>query len=138
MTKMNSRGFSTVELLVTLIAITIIFGAFTTTFVSIQSINKQTNDVQQSNAVLHNKLQTYENTLFTSLPDTTPQGELVEVEDFSDELPDSLPNPKSAKVYVNSVSPTLKHVVVSAEYGSNPTPQNFQYATFIQRNGIGQ
>lgn len=131
-------GFSTVELLVTLLAISIVFGAFTTTFVTIQGINKQTNDVQHANSVLFQKLQEYENTLFTSLPDTSPQGSLEEVEDFSDELSDALPEPQVGKVYVNAVSPTLKHVVVSVEYGPDATKQNFQYATFIQRNGIGQ
>lgn len=135
---MNNGGFSTVELLVTLIAISIIFGAFTTTFVTIQSINKQTSDVQQSNNVAFEKLQSYENTLFTSLPDTVPQGSLEEVEDFSTELPTTLPSPRVGKVYINTVSPTLKHVVVSVEYGPDATKQNFQYASFIQRNGLGQ
>lgn len=135
---MKSGGFSTVELLVTLIAISIVFGAFTTTFVTIQGINKRTSDVQQANNVLFSKLQEYENTLFTSLPDTAPQGSLEEVEDFSDEIATNLPAPRVGKVYINSVSPTLKHVVVSVEFGPDATKQNFQYATFIQRDGIGQ
>jgi type II secretory pathway pseudopilin PulG len=138
MTKIKSWGFSTVELLVTLIAISIVFGAFTTTFVTIQGINKQTNDVQAANNALFQKLQEYENTLFTSLPVTIPQGSLEEVEDFSDELSNTLPEPRVGKVYINSVSPTLKHVVVSVEYGPDATKQNFQHATFIQRDGFGQ
>lgn len=131
-------GFATVELLVTLIVIGIIFGSFITTFVAIQNINKKASDIQVANSLAFEKVQEYENTSFSNLAATSPDGTLVEVEDFSDSLPGSLKSPRVGKVYVNTVSPTLKHIVVSVEYGSNPTKQDIQYATFIQRNGLGQ
>lgn len=134
----NRAGFATVELLVTLIIIGIIFGAFITTFVAIQNINKKASDIQVANAYAFEKVQAYENTLFSSLESTTPSGSLIEVEDFSDTLPNTLQSPRVGKVYTNTISPTLKHIVVSVEYGSGGTKQDIQYATFIQRNGLGQ
>ncbi len=131
-------GFATVELLVILIVIGIVFSAFVTTFVAIQNINKKASDVQTANALAFEKVQQYENTLFSSLSDTTPSGTLVEVEDFSADLPTALQTPRVGKVYINTVSPTLKHIVVSIEYGQGGTKQDIQYATFIQRNGLGQ
>ncbi len=136
--KKSGSGFATIELLVTLIVIGIVFSAFVTTFVAIQNINKKAGDVQTANALAFEKVQQYENTIYTSLTDTSPNGTLVEVEDFSTDLPQSLQPPRVGKVYINSVSPTLKHIVVSVKYGSTGSEQDIQYATFIQRNGLGQ
>lgn len=136
--KKSGAGFATIELLVTLIVIGIVFSAFVTTFVAIQNINKKAGDVQTANALAFEKVQQYENTIFTSLTDTSPNGTLVEVEDFSTDLPQSLQPPRVGKVYINSVSPTLKHIVISVKYGATGSEQDIQYATFIQRNGLGQ
>lgn len=134
----KTAGFSTIELLVTLIIIGIVFGAFVTTFVAIQNINKKSSDIQIANSYGFEKVQQYENIPFTSLANTTPAGSLIEIEDFSSTLPESLQSPRVGKVYANSVSPTLKHIVISIEYGSGSSKQDIQYATFIQRNGLGQ
>jgi type II secretory pathway pseudopilin PulG len=134
----KSDGFSTVELLVVLIVIGIVFGAFVTTFVSIQNINKKAADIQIANGLAFEKIQQYENTVFTNITATTPSGTLVEVEDFSNDMPEFLALPRVAKVYVNTVSPTLKHIVVSVSYGSGGAQLDLQYATFIQKNGLGQ
>src|SRR5690606_23059137 len=105
----NSAGFSTVELLITLIVIGVVFGAFLTTFTTIQIINKRALDIDTAGNLAFSKIQEYENKSFDQLPDTTPVGSLQEVEDFSSDLPDSLESPRVGKVYVNSVSTTLKH-----------------------------
>jgi len=133
-----SRGFSTVELLVTLMSVGILFGAFITTFVGIQNINKKSHDMQTANTAAFAKLQSYENTPYANLPDTLPSGSLQEVEDFSDELDAGLRTPRVGKVFINSVSPTMKHIVVNVEYGEGASHQAVQYATFIQRNGVGR
>ncbi len=134
----ETKGFATVELLVTIVTIGIILGAFVTTFTTIQNINKKSRDIQQANIVAFEKTQQYENTDFEDIPSSTSPGVPEEIEDFSDELPSSIANPKSAKVYVNSVSPTLKQVIVDVKYGESSTEQIIQYVDFIQRNGVGR
>lgn len=134
----ETKGFATVELLVTIVTIGIILGAFVTTFTTIQNINKKSRDIQQANIVAFEKTQQYENTDFEDIPSSTSPGVPEEIEDFSDELPGSIANPKSAKVYVNSVSPTLKQVIVDVKYGESSTEQIIQYVDFIQRNGVGR
>lgn len=134
----ESKGFATVELIVTIITIGIILGAFVTTFTTIQNINKKSRDIQQSNIVAFEKTQQYENTDFEDIPSSTSIGVPEEIEDFTDELPSSVANPKTAKVYVNSVSPTLKQVIVDVKYGESSTEQTIQYVDFIQRNGVGR
>jgi type II secretory pathway pseudopilin PulG len=136
--KPESNGFATVELIITLIVIGIIFSAFITTFVTIQNINKKAKDIHTANSLAFEKLQIYESLNFTGLPDTDESGVLEEVEDFDDAVADQLPKPSTARVYINEVSPTLKQVVVTVEFGEDPTRQILQYATFIQRQGLGQ
>lgn len=137
--RVNSEGgFSVVELLITLIVIGVIFGAFTTTFTSIQNINKKALDVNSASVSAFSKLEEYENKNFTALQTTTPSGTLVEVEDFSTTLNTTLQAPRVGKVYINTISPTLRQVVVSVEFGSGPAKRVIQYATFIQRSGLGR
>lgn len=134
----DARGFSVLELLITLIVIGVVFGAFMTTFTSIQSINKKSIDVSTANSIAFAKVQEYENKDFTSLPTTTPTGTLVQVEDFGASLPTNLESPRTAKVYVNTISPTLKQVVVDINFGGGATQRIIQYATLIQKNGLGR
>ncbi len=131
-------GFSIVELLITLVVIGVAFGAFLTTFTTIQNINKKTTDIQAANALAFAKIQEYENKNFTSLPATTPTGSLQQVENFSASLPSYLQSPRSGIVYVNTVSATLKQVVVDIKFGSGATERQIQYANFVQKNGLGR
>jgi len=133
----GARGFATVELLVTIVTIGLIFGAFITTFTTIQNINKKSRDIQKANTIAFEKTQTYENTDFNDLPDTIPPGTLQEVEDFSDEIPRTVQPPREGKVFINTVSPTLKHVVVRVQFGGD-SGQIIQYVNFIQQNGVGR
>lgn len=131
-------GFSVVELLITLIVIGVTFGAFVTSFTSIQNIYKKASDVNTANAIAFAKLQDYENLNFNSLPATAPLGSLQQVEDFSASLPSTLEKPRSGIVYVNTVSGTLKQVVVDVKFGSGPSQRQIQYANFIQKYGVGR
>lgn len=131
-------GFSVVELLITLIVIGVTFGAFVTSFTSIQNIYKKAIDVNTANAIAFAKLQDYENLNFNSLPATAPLGSLQQVEDFSASLPSTLEKPRSGIVYVNTVSGTLKQVVVDVKFGSGPSQRQIQYANFIQKYGVGR
>ncbi len=134
----DSSGFSIVELLITLIVIGVVFGAFMVTFTSIQSINKKSTDMHAANTLAFAKAQQYENTAFNNLPNTTPQNSLQQVENFSSSLPSYLPSPRTATVHINTISPTLKQVVVNISYGSGGNQQIVQYANFIQKNGLGR
>jgi prepilin-type N-terminal cleavage/methylation domain-containing protein len=134
----DQSGFALVELLITLIVIGVAFGAFVTTFTAIQNINKKSIDINTANALAFAKIQDYENKNFNNITSTTPQGSLVQVEDFSNTLPTSLQTPRVGKVYINTVSPTLKQIVVDITFGSGGDQRHIQYANFIQKNGLGR
>jgi prepilin-type N-terminal cleavage/methylation domain-containing protein len=132
----SQAGFTAIELLITVIVIGVTFGAFTTTFTTIQNINKVAIDVNLGNTAAFAKVQDYENEPFASLPNTTPQGTLQQIEDFSSSLPATLPSPRVGQVYINSMSPTLKQLVVKVQYGSGAGQRQLQYADFLQKNGL--
>lgn len=134
----DDLGFATVELIVTLIVIGLIFSAFIGTFTTIQNLNKKSSDIQKANNIGFEKSQEYENMAFASIPGSGAPGSLVEVEDFSSQLSSTIPAPRVGKVFVDNLSPTLKHIVINVEFGQNATKQSVQYVNFIQRNGVGR
>jgi prepilin-type N-terminal cleavage/methylation domain-containing protein len=134
----DQSGFAIVELLITLIIIGVAFGAFMVTFTTIQSINKKAQDISKANTLSFAKVQEYENKNYTTLPATAPIGTLQEVEDFSASLPTTMQSPRVGKVYINTISATLKQVVVTIEFGSGDTKRIVQYGDFIQRHGLGR
>lgn len=135
-TSKDNKGFTVVELLVTLLVAGIVFIAFATTFSGIENITKKGSDQALAANAAFSKLQEYENMKFTSLPNTTPAGTLQEVEDFSGSLSGALGSPRTGKVYINSQSPSLKQVVIRVSYGSSS--RFVEYVTFIQKNGVGR
>ncbi len=138
MNNRRSDGFATVELLVTIIIIGLVFGSFITTFNTISNINKKARDIQKSNVIAFEKLQKYENTDFGSLPNSSINGTWDEIEDFSNEIPDTVESPRVGKAYVNTNSNTLKQIGVQVEFGSGGSKQTITYVTYVQKNGVGR
>ena len=138
MKRKTQQGFTLIELLITLLVIGLVFLAFTTTYAGITNISKKGTDVASASQLAFAKLQEYENLNYNNLPATTPLGALQQVEDFSVSLPPVLETPRSGIVYVNTVSATLKQVVVKVSFGSGASQRYIEYDTFIQKNGLGR
>ncbi|GAC1391187.1 MAG: hypothetical protein NVSMB46_02770 [Candidatus Saccharimonadales bacterium] len=134
----SQTGFTIVELLIALVIIATVFGAFTESFVLIQTLNKKTMDINYANNIAYAKAESYENTNYSNLPSTSPSGTLVQVEDFSSSISNQLEAPRVGKVYINSISNNLKQVVVTLTFGSGPSQRLIQYGNFIQKNGLGR
>lgn len=137
---MNQRtgGFTVIELLVTLIVVAVVFLAFTTTFAGVENISKKGSDISTASQLALAKLETYENLSYTSLPATSPSGTLQQVEDFSSSLPGILETPRVGKVYINTISNTLKQVDVRVTFGSGDAQRYIEYVTMIQKYGVGR
>ena len=134
----TDQGFTLIELLITLVVIGVVFLSFTTTYAGITNISKKGTDVASASQMTFAKLQQYENLNYNSLPSTTPLGSLVQVEDFSSSLPAILDKPRIGIVYINTVSTTLKQIVVKVTFGSGASQRYIEYDTFIQKNGLGR
>jgi len=138
MNKKTAQGFTVIELLITLIVVGVVFLAFTTTYAGITNISKKGTDVATASQMAFAKLQEYENLDFNNLPPTAPIGSLQQVEDFSSSLPGVLEAPRTGIVYINTVSSTLKQVVVKVTFGSGASQRYIEYDTFIQKHGVGR
>jgi prepilin-type N-terminal cleavage/methylation domain-containing protein len=134
----RNRGFTVIELLITLLVVGIVFLSFTTTFAAVSNISQKGSDIALASQAAFGKLQEYENLNYNSLPNTTPTGSLQQVEDFSASVPSNLESPRSGLVYINTSSNTLKQVVVRVTFGSGPTQRYIEYTTFIQKQGLGR
>jgi hypothetical protein len=136
MTK-NEEGFSTVELLTTLIIAAMFVTMFYQLYSMADTVTAQSNLLVSANYVTYGKLQEYEDKSFSNI--STPGGTVsTDVEDFSASLPSILPKPISAKVKTALLTPTLKAVNVKATYGTGGTQRIIEYTTYIQQSGLGR
>lgn len=134
-------GFTIPELLVTLFVLVTAFISFTTLFVAIDSVSTKNKLLLDANGAAYAKIQEYENMEFTNIPtgSTCDDGSKTnEVEDFSGSLPSSLFAPKTGKVYVVSVTQSLKLICVEVSYRDNNGNKLIEYADFIHESGYGR
>lgn len=135
----SQSGFSVIELIIVLTIATLMFQSFALTFSAIQNINKRAYDITLANGAAYTKLQSYESLRFdNALLQTTAIGAVEEKEDFSATLSDHLAPPRVGKVYVNSVTSTLKQVSIVVEFGGTDRKQTIRYTTLIQKDGLGR
>ncbi|RWZ79731.1 MAG: hypothetical protein EOT04_00520 [Candidatus Chaera renei] len=131
----KSAGFSVVEMLITLFIVTLAAVLLTNMYASATVYTDRATDLLTANALAYQKLQNYENRDFAAIPfklDGTP------VEDFSAELPPSLPPPHEGKVFISQQSATLKYIFVRVKYGSGGGAQTIEYGDFVQSGGLGR
>lgn len=133
----NQQGFSTVELLSTLVIAAIFITIFYQLYVTINIVATRANHLALANEATYGKLQQYENTDFQDI--TTPGGVTsAEVEDFSASLPTALPSPRVAKVSTALLTPTLKAVNVKTTFGQDGAAQIIEYTVYLQESGVGR
>jgi len=133
----SNQGFTTVELLSTLIIAAMFLAIFYQVYVTGDAVATRSSHLVLANEVTYRKLQEYENREFQDI--TTPGGTTpTQVEDFADELPESLPVPTSAVVSTALLTPTLKAVNVKATYGEDATERIIEYTSYIQEGGVGR
>ena len=128
-------GFSAIEMIISIVVIGIIYGAFANTFITLNSIIFKSKIITSANQMASNKMQEYENMAYSLLP---PGDTSVESEDFSSSLDYILPEPRSGKVFVSAISPTLKLITVKVSYGAGAAINTIEYQTYIQQNGVGR
>ncbi len=133
--RIYQKGFSVVELLITLAVAAMAIIIIGTMFGSASRLADGSTDILAANTIAYAKLQKYENYSFASIPFTTDG---TAVEDFSSEIPNSIPGPHVGKVFISQQSATLKYVFVRITYNSGPQERILEYGDFIQAGGLGR
>ncbi len=133
----GERGFSIIELMVTLFVLGTVLTSVLSMFAQVDYITDRARELLLAHTSAFEKLQTYENKSFTSIiPGSS--GSSYQVEDFSASLPSNLTGPKTARVYVKSISPTLKRVDVQVAYQDRRVQRILNYTTMVQESGLGR
>lgn len=127
MFKKNSEaGITLVELIVAIVllglAIPLIVGLMT----SLTQINDRAHDTSLLNAIAENKVESLRSKGFNGVTNGTFT--------FTNELPTSIPLPRTASYTVSNVSASLKSIEVTISYGT----RQIQYKTYLGELGVGQ
>jgi hypothetical protein len=86
----------------------------------------------------YEKYQEYETKTFDNLVQGTSGSNYV-VEDFVNSLPADLKPPRSAKVYIRDITPTLKKLDVRLTYqDSKNKSKTINISTGVQESGVGR
>ncbi len=134
----NQDGFSIIELMTTLAILSWVMLTIITFMIQIDGILDKTERRLTAITTLYEKYQEYETKSFTSLTQGTALNN-YEVEDFVDEMPADLREPRSAKVYIRDVTPTLKKLDVRISYKETKDKvRTINISTGIQESGVGR
>lgn len=132
----GQRGFTTVELLTTLVIAAMFLAVFYQVYVAADVVATRARHLAVVNEAAYRKLQQYENSSFRSI--TTPGGTSpAQVEDFAADIPSTVPGPVTATVNTALLTPTLKAVNVRVAFGENGE-RIVEYTVYIQESGVGR
>jgi prepilin-type N-terminal cleavage/methylation domain-containing protein len=140
----QQRGFTAVEVLVTIIIGALFLLAFYQLYVAVSNINARSTWLANANQVAYAQVQEFENMDFediVGMPYFETDGPIqitdytcrasIAAKDFSAELADAkLPGTSTGYVCAYQISPTLKYIFVTATY--NNGAEILQYNSYIQ------
>lgn len=126
----NEEGFTLVELVATIAVLGIVTLGIANLFYSIQYIQRQSNYLDRATRAAQRQVEVLRNNSYNSLP----LGET----NFTNQLPDSLPNDRSGTVQVTEPSPGLKRVDVTVSYNDGGKQQQVTLSSLIGVIGLSQ
>lgn len=126
MKQTSQAGFSIVELIVAITLFAVAIPAIASLISVLTQMNDRTSDTIAINSIAENKVESLRSKGFN--------GVLVGTTDFTGELPNYLPVPKTAAYTVSQLSPSVKVVDVTVTTAGRQT----NYRTYIGELGVGQ
>lgn len=127
----NQKGFTIIELLVTMVVTGLIVAAVTTLFITIARTQRSTQLLETASRAGEQQIESLRNSTYNSLePDSTIN--------FTSELPSNLPSPRSATARISEPSDDVKRVDVTITYKDGSKSKKVQLSSLIGQLGIGQ
>jgi prepilin-type N-terminal cleavage/methylation domain-containing protein len=128
--KSPQKGFTVVELLVTVVVAGVIIPAVAMALTNLSVVNKLARDQALANLLVQNKVETLRSAGFNSLNNGTTS--------FSTELPNTFGSPKSASYSISTPQTGLKQIDVSISFTEYNSTKNSAYRTYVSELGVGQ
>jgi type II secretory pathway pseudopilin PulG len=129
-TKKQIKGFTIVELMVTVVVAGFIIPAVAVALTNLAVTNKLARDQALANMLIQNKVETLRSSGYNSLTSGTTS--------FVAELPNTLGSPKSASYTVSTPATGIKQVDLSISFTEYKSARSFSYRTYISELGVGQ
>lgn len=126
----EERGFTLVEILVSIIVAGILITSISTITTTQAYISQQARDTTLANAYAESKIESLRSLGYLGLSDGTT--------DITNELPSELGLPRSASQIVASQAVDIKSVVLTITYNEQGKPRTHTYKTFVGELGVGQ
>lgn len=126
----GSRGFTIVELLVTMIVGGILAGSVAMFLAQHTHLAQRGRDVSVTNSFVDNKIEALRSAGYLSLTNGTT--------DITSEMPTELKTPRSASLAISDESAAVKQVDISITYNDQGAARTYSYTTYIGELGVGQ
>jgi prepilin-type N-terminal cleavage/methylation domain-containing protein len=127
----NQRGFSIIELLIVIAVFSLSAGGIIGLFASIQGAQRRAEDLETARHAASLKIESLRNVNYNNL---TPD----ETIDFTSELPQDLPGPRTGTVAVSEPEAGLRRVDVLVSYNNGPNQREVRLSSVIGAIGITQ
>ena len=142
---MKEKGFTAVEMIITLFVVAAAFLLISTIYSSATRLTDRSEDLLIANSIAFQKLQLFENRSFETIPPRVPPVVAVAdpvptTVDFTNELPATLPAPREGTIILNNVSGsvTLKDIFIRIKYQSPTGERILEYRSLVQPGGLGR
>jgi prepilin-type N-terminal cleavage/methylation domain-containing protein len=127
----SKRGFTIVELMVTVVLAGIIIPAIAIALNNLAVTNKLARDQALTNAVVQNKTESLRSIGYNAIPTGATAS-------FTTDLPATIGSPKSASYTVSTPSTGIKQIDASVSFTEYHTTKSLSYRTYISELGVGQ
>lgn len=129
--KTKENGFTIVELLVTIVVTGLIVAAVMTLFITIERTQYKIQMLETATRAGEQQIEALRNNSYSSL---TPGSTI----NFTSNLPDTLPSPRSGTVAISEPTPGIRRVDVTVTYRDGNKPKSVKLSSLIGQLGIGQ
>lgn len=118
------KGISLVEIVISMFIVVMIVAIAGSLIRLLIKTNSESYVVTNISSIAHNKIESIRNTSFDSISNGS--------QDFSSELPSTLPHPRSASVSTSTVATDVKQIKVTIQYGD----QQQVYTTYVSKANV--
>lgn len=135
--RLKPQGLTILELFTTMVVLASLFLAFVSLFYALDNYSKKSYRLLTASDEAYNKLLSYSEQRIRQLPVESKNRSVV-LEDFSAELPDTIPMPRSATVTISPLNdaPQLSKIDIQISYPEGSRTTDVHYAKIIYAAGV--